>query len=89
MSPGRAKRSLTLAWAIGAPLCAFLVVAAVTVLRVALRFWARPDDGSDAQGAGNAMMFLFIAGLVWAAIVITGGLVAATTWTYYRAHRPD
>ena len=35
------------------------------------------------------MMFLFIAGLVWAAIVITGGLVAATTWTYYRAHRPD
>ena len=89
MSLGRAKRPLRVAWAIGAPLCAFLVVAAVTVLRVALRFWARPDDGSDAQGAGNVLMFLFIAGLVWAVILIAGALIAATTWTYYRAHPPD
>ena len=89
MSLGRAKRPLRVAWAIGAPLCAFLVVAAVTVLRVALRFWARPDDGSDAQGAGNVLMFLFIGGLVWAVILIASALIAATTWTYCRAHPPD
>ena len=34
-------------------------------------------------------MFLCIAGLVWAVILIAGALIAATTWTYYRAHPPD
>lgn len=76
-------------WAIGAPLCAILVVAATAAFKADLRFWAVPDDGSDAQGVGNVLMFLFTAGLVWAAILIAGGLVAATTWTYYRAHRRD
>jgi len=90
MPLGRAKRSaLAVAWAIGAPLCAILVVTAAAAFRADLRFWARPDDGSDAQGAGDVLMFLFTAGLVWAAFLIAGGLVAATTWTYYRAHRRD
>jgi hypothetical protein len=89
MSLGGANRALRVAWAIGAPLCAILVVAAITAFRASLRFWARPDDGSDAQGAGNVLMFLFTAGLVWTAILIAGGLAAATTGTYYRRHRRD
>ena len=89
MSLGGAKRVLRVAWAIGAPLCAILVVAAIIAFRASFRFWARPDDGSDAQGAGNVLMFLFTAGLVWTAILIASGLVAATTWTYYRTHRRD
>ena len=81
MSLGRAKRPLRVAWAIGAPLCAFLVVAAVTVLRVALRVWARPDDGSDAQWAGNVLMFLFIDGLVWAVILVAYVVIKALVTT--------
>jgi hypothetical protein len=88
MSDERGKRrTLLVAWAIGAPLFAILVVAAVTVFRADLRFWARPDDGSDAQGAGDVLLFLFTGGLVLGATVIAGGLVAATTWSYHRAHQ--
>ena len=88
MSDERGKRStLLVAWAIGAPLFAILVVATILAFSADLRFWARPDDGSDAQGAGDVLLFLFTGGLVVGATVIAGGLVAATTWSYHRAHQ--
>ena len=86
---GAKRTALIVGWAIGAPLCAILSVAAIAAYRADLRFWARPDDGSDAQGAGNVLMFVLTAGLVCAAVLIAAGLVAATTWTYHRAHQRD